>query len=162
MKNIYNTLKMIVHKILNGALESRKANDGMGISEVANGNVVFVTDGKGISKYSETAWQILTAYYKPLGGLKGYRSHDDFVDRGHAMKLVFMDGQIIACATYRKVESSYKMVAIGCVQNSNGKATLESIVKDDIEKMGLHYFTEVSGAIEHFSKSTDATLCQTY
>lgn len=44
------------------------------------------------------------------------------------------------------------MTAIGCIQDDNGKAALQQIIKDNIANFDLHYWAEVSGPIEHWFK----------
>ena len=47
-------------------------------------------------------------------------------------KVAYKNGSIVACAIYRNMEGSYKMVAIGCNQENDGKEGLQEIIKDDI------------------------------
>lgn len=118
----------------------------------------FITDKLELKPYLESIWSILQESYQKIGGLKTYNSFQSFVSMAKNAKLVFDENNnIIACAIYRKIENSYKCVAIGCVQdNKIGKLGLQEIIKDDITKTDLHFWGEVSGAIEHYMKKFNA------
>ena len=97
-------------------------------------------------------WEILLESYEPHGGLKSYRNFENFLDLAHTVKIVEKDDRILACATYRRIEGSLKMVAIGRIQNKEGKMALQQIIQNDIVHFELHYWAEVSDAIEHYFK----------
>ena len=44
------------------------------------------------------------------------------------------------------------MTAIGCSQDDKGKLALQQIIQHTISELELHYWSEVSGAIEHYFK----------
>ena len=101
---------------------------------------------------SDILWDMLVKSYENIGGIKTYRSKEDFLRKVKYAKVVYEGNDIVACAIYRNMENSYKMVAIGCNQDENGKNGLQLIIKDDIEKLDYHFWAEVSGAIEHYFK----------
>lgn len=111
---------------------------------------------KDFNLWYEKVWNMLIDSYSNVGGLKTYRNYNDFCDKKHGIKVVLDNyNNLLACATYRKIEGSLKMVAIGCQQNSIGKEALQLIIKDNIENFNLFYWAEVSGAIEHYFKKYD-------
>lgn len=115
--------------------------------------MIFVDTKQEFLKYAVSVWNILTLSYRNLGGLKSYRDYQDFLRKQHYLRIVLdNNGNVIACATYRRIEDSYKMVAIGCNQEANGKEALQQIIQYDIENIDLHCWAEVSGAIEHYFK----------
>ena len=105
-----------------------------------------------ILRNADLIWDILSNSYEKIGGLKTYKNKDNFINVAKYAKVAYYNGSIIACSIYRKLEDSYKMVAIGCVQDEIGKLALQEIIKDDIAKTESHYWAEVSGAIEYYFK----------
>lgn len=98
-------------------------------------------------------WEMLVNSYENVGGLKTYRNYNDFVKKKHYIAVVFdTGGGLLACATFRRIEGSFKMVAIGCNQEENGKLALQQIIQYTINRLDLHYWAEVSDAIEHYFK----------
>lgn len=114
-------------------------------------NVEFIERNK-ILPIIDIIWDILSSSYENIGGLKTYKSKNQFAKIVKYAKIAYYNGEIVACATYRKMEDSFKMVAIGCNQEEIGKRGLQSIIKDDILKVNYHFWAEVSGAIEHYFK----------
>ena len=105
-----------------------------------------------LQNYIDEIYEILINSYKNIGGLKTYKNKKDFIDKAKFAKIVKYNNKIIAVAIYRRIEYSFKMVAIGCINNNLGKNALQEIIKDDIKNYKLHYWCEVSGAIEHYFK----------
>ena len=99
---------------------------------------------------SDDIWDILVLSYEGIGGLKTYRSKQDFLKKVRYAKVVYCGDELVACAIYRNMEDSFKMVAIGCNQEEIGKQGIQAIIKDDIDKLDFHFWAEVSGAIEHY------------
>lgn len=115
--------------------------------------LVPVENEEGFRQWAEPVWDILTASYENVGGLKSYRDFSDFCKKRHLFIMVFdQNNKILACATYRRIEGSRKMVAIGCEQSDDGKVALQMIIQDNIKNFNLRYWTEVSGTIEHYIK----------
>jgi hypothetical protein len=124
-------------------------------NQTANvGKLLFLS--KEDEKYEEflpSVWNILVESYKNVGGLKTYRNYNDFAKKKHHIAVVLGgNGDLLACATFRKIEESFKMVAIGCNQEDIGKLALQQIIQHTINKLELHYWAEVSDAIEHYFK----------
>lgn len=99
---------------------------------------------------SDDIWDMLVLSYEGIGGLKTYRSKQDFLKKVRYAKVVYYGDELVACAIYRNMEDSFKMVAIGCNQEEIGKQGIQAIIKDDIDKLDFHFWAEVSGAIEHY------------
>lgn len=97
-------------------------------------------------------WLMLNRSYEKLGGLKTYRDYNDFLSKLRYAKIATFNGRLIACAIYRKMDSSYKMVAIGSDGSIDGKEGVKKIIRHDIDNFQLHYWVEASGAIEYYFK----------
>ena len=145
-QELHNVVKDSVIKIL-----SEQEQGDLSINADSNLKVVFI-EKKDIMPLSDFIWQMLVSSYENIGGLKTYRSKEDFLRKVKYAKIVYNNADIVACAIYRNMEGSYKMVAIGCNQEDIGKQGIQAIIKDDIEKFDYHFWAEVSGAIEHYFK----------
>ena len=145
-QELHNVVKDSVIKIL-----SEQEQGDLSINADSNLKVVFI-EKKDIMPLSDFIWQMLVSSYENIGGLKTYRSKEDFLRKVKYAKIVYNNADIVACAIYRNMEGSYKMVAIGCNQEDIGKQGIQAIIKDDIEKFDYHFWAEVSGAIEHYVK----------
>jgi hypothetical protein len=143
-QDLHNVVKDSVIKIL-----SEQEHGDLSINADSNLKVVFI-EKKDIMPLSDFIWQMLVSSYENIGGLKTYRSKEDFLRKVKYAKIVYNNADIVACAIYRNMEGSYKMVAIGCNQEDIGKQGIQAIIKDDIEKFDYHFWAEVSGAIEHY------------
>lgn len=130
---------------------SEQEHGELSLNANSNLQVVFI-EKKDILPMTEFLWQMLVSSYENIGGLKTYKSKDDFLRKVKYAKVVYYNDEIVACAIYRNMEGSYKMVAIGCNQEEIGKQGVQAIIKDDIEKFDYHFWAEVSGAIEHYFK----------
>ena len=146
MNNLYIKILKSIKKSLNETL-----NGELSLENITNDNIlIFPAD---FSIWWERVYNMLTLSYKNLGGLKSYQGIRDFKSRKHLLKIVLSkNNELLACATYRKIESSLKMVAIGCNQKDDGKIAIQQIVIDDIQNENMHYWAEVSGSIEHYFK----------
>lgn len=143
-QELHNVVKDSVIKLL-----SEQEQGDLSINADSNLKVVFI-EKKDIMPLSDFIWQMLVSSYENIGGLKTYRSKEDFLRKVKYAKIVYNNADIVACAIYRNMEGSYKMVAIGCNQEDIGKQGIQAIIKDDIEKFDYHFWAEVSGAIEHY------------
>lgn len=114
-------------------------------------NVEFIERDK-ILSVIDVIWGLLAILHENIGGIKTYKSKNQFAKIVKYAKIAYYNGEIVACATYRKMEDSFKMVSIGCNQEESGKEGLQSIIKDDILKADYRFWAEVSGAIEHYFK----------
>ncbi|MCR5026719.1 MAG: hypothetical protein K6A34_04700 [Methanobrevibacter sp.] len=141
-KVVRSSLKRIVEEIETGNL-SFNNNNGINVEFIERDKILSVID---------IIWELLSMSYENIGGLKTYKSKNQFAKIVKYAKIAYYNGEIVACATYRKMEDSFKMVAIGCNQEESGKEGLQSIIKDDIIKVDYHFWAEVSGAIEHYFK----------
>lgn len=131
-----------INESLNGELYDFENDDA---------SLIPLLKNNAILKYAEQIWAILQVSYKAIGGIKTYNSYEDFCRKLRFGKIVFENDEIIACSIYRRVDGdSYKMVAIGCNQLPNGKTALKQIIQSDIVDLDMHFWAEVSGAIEHY------------
>ncbi len=119
---------------------------------INEGELIMLEDKNLIKEYSPIVWKLLEISYELIGGLKTYRDYKDFLKKKHFIMLVINNDSVLACATFRRIENSLKMVAIGCNQEDNGKRALQQIIQHVINMSNLHYWAEVSDAIEHYFK----------
>lgn len=140
---ICSSLKRVVEEIENGNLSFNENENGIIVEFIGREKILPIID---------TIWDMFSMSYENIGGLKTYKSKNQFAKIVKYAKIAYYNDEIVACATYRKMEDSYKMVAIGCNQEEIGKEGLQSIIKDDIIKIDYHFWAEVSGAIEHYFK----------
>lgn len=155
MKQYITLTENELHKVVQSAVRKILKEDNVGQlnlpSDSSGIQVVFI-EREEILANADILWDMLSASYEPIGGLKTYSSKENFLDIVKYAKVAYYNAQIIACAIYRAVESSFKMVAIGCERSSVGKEGLQLIIQDDVIQCGLHFWAEVSGAIEHYFK----------
>ena len=118
------------------------------------GELKMLYEQEEIEKYLPLVWEMLEKSYEGIGGLKAYRGYSDFREKKHLLMVVrdFNNQDLLACAVFRRIESSLKMTAIGCNQENNGKLALQQIIQHTISELELHYWTEVSGVIEYYFK----------
>ncbi len=124
------------------------------LSQINVGEINMLNEQEEIEKYLPLVWDMLKKSYENIGGLKSYRDYDDFKKKKHLMMVIrdFNNKNLLACATFRRIEGSLKMTAIGCNQEDDGKLAIQQIVQHTISELELHYWAEVSGAIEHYFK----------
>lgn len=116
------------------------------------GELKMVYEQEEVEKYLPLVWEMLKKSYENIGGLKSYSSYNDFKRKKHLMMVVrdFNNENLLACATFRRIGESLKMTAIGCNQEDDGKLAIQQIVQHTISELELHYWAEVSGAIERY------------
>ena len=124
------------------------------LSPVNLGDIKILSSKEEIDRYSNFVWDMLEKSYEHIGGLQSYRNYSDFKKKNHKILVVidFNSATLLACATFRRIENSLKMTAIGCSQDDKGKLALQQIIQHTISELELHYWSEVSGAIEHYFK----------
>ena len=124
------------------------------LPQINVGEINMLNEQEEIEKYLPLIWDMLEKSYENIGGLQSYRDYNDFKKKKHILMVVrdFDNGNLLACATFRRIERSLKMTAIGCNQEDNGKLALQQIVQHTISELELHYWTEVSGVIEYYFK----------
>lgn len=124
------------------------------LSPVNVGDIKILSSKEEIDRYSNFVWDMLEKSYEHIGGLQSYRNYSDFKKKNHKILVVidFNSATLLACATFRRIENSLKMTAIGCSQDDKGKLALQQIIQHTILELELHYWSEVSGAIEHYFK----------
>lgn len=124
------------------------------LSPVNAGDIKILSSKEEIDRYSNFVWDMLEKSYEHIGGLQSYRNYSDFKKKNHKILVVidFNSATLLACATFRRIENSLKMTAIGCSQDDKGKLALQQIIQHTISELELHYWSEVSGAIEHYLK----------
>lgn len=107
MNNLYIKILKSIKKSLNETL-----NGELSLENINNDNIlIFPAD---FFIWGERVYNMLVLSYENLGGLKSYQGIRDFKSRKHLLKVVISkNNELLACATYRKIESSLKMVAIG-------------------------------------------------
>ena len=118
-----------------------------------NMKVIVIDNNDEKSSWNEPVWTMLQQSYENHGGLKSYSSYRDFLKKNHDFIIVLSEtNELLACATYRILGQGSKLTAIGCIQNEIGKLAIQEIIKHNIKNLDLHYWAEVSGAIEHYFK----------
>ena len=124
------------------------------LSPISVGEIKMLNEQGEIEKYLPLVWDMLEKSYETIGGLQSYRDYNDFKKKKHLIMVVrdFDNENLLVCATFRRIEGSLKMTAIGCNQEDDGKLALQQIIQHIISELELHYWTEVSGAIEHYFK----------
>lgn len=124
------------------------------LSPVNVGDIKILSSKEEIDRYSNFVWDMLEKSCEHIGGLQSYRNYSDFKKKNHKILVVidFNSATLLACATFRRIENSLKMTAIGCSQDDKGKLALQQIIQHTISELELHYWSEVSGAIEHYFK----------
>lgn len=124
------------------------------LSPVNVGDIKILSSKEEIDRYSNFVWDMLEKSYEHIGGLQSYRNYSDFKKKNHKILVVidFNSATLLACATFRRIENSLKMTAIGCSQDDKGKLALQQIIQHTISELELYYWSEVSGAIEHYFK----------
>ena len=124
------------------------------LSPVNVGDIKILSSKEEIDRYSNFVWDMLEKSYEHIGGLQSYRNYSDFKKKNHKILVVidFNSATLLACATFRRIENSLKMTAIGCSQDDKGELALQQIIQHTISELELHYWSEVSGAIEHYFK----------
>lgn len=144
----HNIIKNIVNE-----MELRRNE----LPQINVGEIKILNEQEEIEKYLPLIWDMLEKSYENIGGLQSYRDYNDFKKKKHILMVVrdFDNGNLLACATFRRIERSLKMTAIGCNQENNGKLALQQIVQHTISELELHFWAEVSGAIEHYFKKHD-------
>ena len=155
MRNIneidINHLKDIIRETITEMLHTsgKLQND----KNINAGSLIKIFNIEDFKKWSSEVWDMLVLSYEDIGGLKSYRNYADFCKKHHIMEIVVDgSGRLLSCATFRRIEGSFKMVAIGCNQEEDGKLALQQIIQNAILNADLHYWAEVSGKIEHYFK----------
>ena len=144
-------LKEIIREAINDVLNTHGKLDSF--DKNTNYTIVSISNKDEFDKWSKAVWDMLVLSYENNGGLKTYRNFTDFCKKRHIIELILDEnGVLLSCATYRRIENSLKMVACGCDQSKEGKNALQHIIKNNIENSDLHYWAEVSGAIEYYLK----------
>ena len=144
-------LKQIVRGALTSLMEKR--GDFASYEPITIGTLVRLENKEMFLERAKEVWEILFISYESIGGIKTYRGFKDFIKKRPLVEIIVnSNNNILACATYRKVMGSLKMVAIGCDQSPDGKLALQQIIQHNIKNADLHYWAEVSGAIEYYFK----------
>ena len=118
------------------------------------GELKMLYEPEEVEKYLPLVWDMLKKSYEKLGGLQSYSDYNDFKKKKHLLMVVrdFDNQDLLACAVFRRIGESLKMTAIGCNQEDDGKLAIQQIVQHTITELKLHYWAEVSGAIERYFK----------
>ena len=147
-KIVSETLKKCLNE--NGTFQDlSKTNHG----EIVSAGTLIKLSPEDVKKWANEIWNLFTISYENIGGIKTYKNFQDFLRKKNTAKIVVgTNNELLACATYRRMEDSFKMVAIGCNQTDEGKLALQQIIQNDITNYDLNYWAEVSGPIEHYFK----------
>ena len=124
------------------------------LPQINVGEINMLNEQEEIEKYLPLIWDMLEKSYENIGGLQSYRDYNDFKKKKHLLMVVrdFDNRDLLACAVFRRIGESLKMTAIGCNQEDDGKLAIQQIVQHTITELKLHYWAEVSGAIERYFK----------
>lgn len=124
------------------------------LPQINVGEIKMLNEQEEIEKYLPLIWDMLEKSYENIGGLQSYRDYNDFKKKKHLLMVVrdFDNRDLLACAVFRRIGESLKMTAIGCNQEDDGKLAIQQIVQHTITELKLHYWAEVSGAIERYFK----------
>ena len=146
-------LKKIITETINNFFKTY-INENNGTIPNKNYNIgeIITLNNDEFIKLSPSIWTILEESYENIGGIKTYKNFNDFCKKKPYVEVIVVNNEILACATYRRVEGSFKMVSIGCNQTPEGKIALQQIIINNINRNDLHYWAEVSGAIEYYFK----------
>ena len=141
------------HNIRNNVVNETEVRRNV-LSPINVGEIKMLHKLEEVEQYLPLVWEMLEKSYENIGGLQSYRDYNDFKKKKHLIMVVrdFDNENLLACATFRRIEGSLKMTAIGCNQEDDGKLALQQIIQHTISELELHYWTEVSGAIEHYFK----------
>ena len=146
-----NELHHILKEVIEDVIKSNGRFDDT--NRINVGNIVIIKSEEDFKKWAKQVWDMLNSSYADVGGLQSYRDFNDFIKKKHIIEIVLSkEGELLSCATYRRIEGSLKLTSIGCDQSQVGKLALEQIIQNNIINSGLHYWAEVSGAIEHYFK----------
>ena len=110
------------------------------LSPVNVGDIKILSSKEEIDRYSNFVWDMLEKSYEHIGGLQSYRNYSDFKKKNHKILVVidFNSATLLACATFRRIENSLKMTAIGYSQDDKGKLALQQIIQHTISELELH------------------------
>ena len=124
------------------------------LPQINVGEINMLNEQEEIEKYLPLIWDMLEKSYENIGGLQSYSDYNDFKKKKHLLMVVrdFDNRDLLACAVFRRIGESLKMTAIGCNQEDDGKLAIQQIVQHTITELKLHYWAEVSGAIERYFK----------
>lgn len=118
-------LKKIIIEAINDELNSRTYGNLNNFNKGSNYQIISIHDRDEFNRWSNVVWDMLVPSYENNGGLKTYRNFTDFCKKMHIIELVLDEnGQLLSCATYRRIEDGLKMVACGCDQSKEGKRSL--------------------------------------
>lgn len=155
MKKIIKLDGQRIHNIVKETIENIIKTSGTfdNTKRINVGKIITIKDDTNFNKWAEKVWNMLELSYADIGGLQSYRDFNDFSKKRHIIEIVISeDGILLSCATYRRIEGSLKLTAIGCDQTPIGKLALEQIIQNNIINYDLHYWVEVSSAIEYYFK----------
>lgn len=146
-------IKDCIKKVISLIEEDIDTHGVLNLETATNMRLLTLDNNEEKSSWNEPVWNLLQHSYEKHGGLKSYSSYKDFIRKNHNFIIVLSDtNELLACATYRVLGQGFKMTAIGCLQTEIGKLALQEIIKHNIKNLNLHYWAEVSGAIEHYFK----------
>lgn len=151
LKLTENDLTKIIKSTVSKVLKEFYDVGEIRLDDPSEFKIVFL-EKQDILPIADEIWKMLCISYENIGGIKTYANKNDFIRKVKYAKIAYAKNTMVACAMYRRIEDSFKMVAIGCNQYESGKFGIQSIIKSDIEQLNAHYWAEVSGAIEHYFK----------
>ena len=124
------------HNIRNNVVNETEVRRNV-LSPINVGEIKMLHKSEEVEKYLPLVWEMLEKSYEGIGGLKTYRGYSDFKEKKHLLMVVrdFNNQDLLACAVFRRIESSLKMTAIGCNQENNGKLALQQIIQHTISEL---------------------------
>jgi len=122
-------------------------------------NIINLFDESDKDKYVDEIWDLLLNSYKDIGGIKGsgFQSKESMKKKIKLWKLGRKNGKIIAGLLY-KDKGMRKTVAVFTDGSSEGKTSLESMLKDDFSRSSI----EVSHSLLRFIKKKMPNLARKY
>ena len=99
------------------------------IKKLDVGELKVLNDQEEFEKYSALVWDMLEKSYENIGGLQTFRNYNNFKKKKHRMMVIrdFNSGELLACATYRRIDGGIRISAFGYNQEDKGKLALQQI-----------------------------------
>lgn len=118
MKKIIRITEDDLKEVIKRAFNSVVENIGQfRQTETINvGELRTITNEEEFTKWANIVWEQLQLSYSNVGGLKSYRNFNDFCRKGHILEVVVNGNELLACATYRRIEDSLKWLQLGVIK----------------------------------------------
>lgn len=129
-----------LYKVVETGLAYFEQVQGYLKEELVNETFTNLFRGDDFSRWKDQAYGLLQKAYAPIGGLLGVPDADALVNDSDMWKIYRKGDTILAIVIYSFKRTGRKIVALGCLQDSNGKADPEAkkwlykIVSDDMSR----------------------------